>query len=75
MNRYSQKLTTTDLRYIAIQADYDPRIATARATIRHRERGRMRQSLNIGKFESRRAGNDQALIDAAVNEMFRILGV
>ncbi len=73
MSRNPEKIKPVDIKYNAIAAGYNPRTATAMATVRHRERGRVRRRLNLAKFEARRTGDADLLIDAGVNELMGIL--
>lgn len=75
MSRHIEKVKPVDEKYNAIMAGINQHSATAKATIKHRKRGRMRTRLNAAKFESMRAGNSTAYIQAGVDEMIRILGV
>ncbi len=75
MGRHQEKVNSSDEKYTAMVAGINPHNATAIATIKHRERGRMRTRLNSAKFESKRSGNGDLYIQAGVNEIIRILGV
>ena len=75
MSRHIEKVKPVDEKYNAMMAGINPRTATAMATIKHRERGRIGRRLNAAKFESRRSGDSTAYIQAGVDEMIRILGV
>lgn len=73
MIKHQEKTHPSEYKYSAMDCDLLRNHATADATIKHRERGRLRRRLNIAKFEGIRTGNDDLLIQAGVDELMRMV--